>query len=66
MFDDFPACKRLLDAYWRVLQTPNKTPLAVLVEYTNRFHLRVSSELLPHFEDTWELLMLPSCELQMD
>lgn len=46
MFDNYPACKRLLDAYWRLLHTPNKTPLAVLVEYTNRHHLRVSSELL--------------------
>ena len=59
MLDNYPACKRLLGAYWRVLHTPNKTPLAVLVEYTNRHHLRVSSCLEEQNEDTWEFLMLP-------
>ncbi|BDA51676.1 hypothetical protein COCOBI_19-2320 [Coccomyxa sp. Obi] len=40
---DFPACKRLVDAYRKIFRIPNKTPLSVLYEYASRLNLTVSN-----------------------
>ena len=41
MIDDYPSCKRLMEAYRRVYHMPNKTPLSILFEYASRLNLQV-------------------------
>ncbi|CAK0732396.1 hypothetical protein CVIRNUC_000126 [Coccomyxa viridis] len=44
MIDDYPSCKRLMEAYRRVYHMPNKTPLSILFEYASRLNLQLSFE----------------------
>ena len=46
VIDEYPACKRLMEAYRRVYHMPNKTPLSILFEYASRLNLQVCSTLL--------------------
>ena len=48
MIDDYPSCKRLMEAYRRVYHMPNKTPLSILFEYASRLNLQVPLQSL-HF-----------------
>ena len=42
MIDEYPNCKRLMEAYRRVYHMPNKTPLSILFEYASRLNLQVT------------------------
>lgn len=44
MIDEFPNCKRLMEAYRRVYHMPNKTPLSILFEYASRLNLQVTPQ----------------------
>ena len=46
MIDDYPSCKRLMEAYRRVYHMPNKTPLSILFEYASRLNLQVPFPIL--------------------
>ena len=41
VIDEYPLCKRLMEAYRRVYHMPNKTPLSILFEYASRLNLQV-------------------------
>ena len=41
MIDDYPSCKRLMEAYRMVYRMPSKTPLSILFEYASRLNLQV-------------------------
>lgn len=43
MLEDFPNCRKLIDAYRKLFRIPNKTPLSVLYEYASRLNFEVSS-----------------------
>ncbi|CAL5224048.1 g6673 [Coccomyxa viridis] len=44
VIDEYPLCKRLMEAYRRVYHMPNKTPLSILFEYASRLNLQLSFE----------------------
>ena len=46
VIDEYPACKRLMEAYRRVYHMPNKTPLSILFEYASRLNLQVCPTLM--------------------
>ena len=46
VIDEYPLCKRLMEAYRRVYHMPNKTPLSILFEYASRLNLQVCHPLM--------------------
>ncbi len=46
VIDEYPLCKRLMEAYRRVYHMPNKTPLSILFEYASRLNLQVCPTLM--------------------